>query len=114
MCHACIKNATGVLHNLIVCSAAKQDYQQQNQLLQEQITKLQQEVQKLKPLEGQLLQTQQQQQPQSTQPQLKGRESVDEEGSSNMLKIPASGSRAGGKLFKKRVSFRSALFLDQL
>ena len=80
-------------------STAKQDYQQQTQQLQEQITKLQQEVQKLKPLESQVSQTQQQ----GSQQPLKGRESVDEEGTSSTLKIPLSSSRTGGRLFRKRV-----------
>lgn len=89
----------------MVYSAGQQDHQQQTQQLQDLISKLQQEIQKLKPLESQLLQAQQQQQ-QGAQQQQRGRESVDmdEGGSSNTLKIPSSGSRTGGKLFKKRVS----------
>ena len=95
-----------MLLNLTVCSVAKQDYQQKTQQLQEQISKLQQEVQKLKPLESQAQQPQQQQQQQqSTQQQMKRRESIDEEGASTMLKLPPSGSRASGRLLKKRVGF---------
>ena len=95
-------------------SAAKQDYQHQTQLLQEQISKLQQEVQKLKSLDSQLQQPQQQQQQQSTQQQLKASVSIDEEGTSNMLKLPPSGSRAGGRLLRKRVGFSMLISLTLL